>query len=135
MPGFTAQMLATRTIPDKCQSQVRTPARQRSKSFEQFLDALRGIQTSNKQHEFGVAVHAELRARGAPVSQVKNARIASIPNRPDSGGADAHIEGALAKVLALGYDIRSPLHGKARQPSGSGVSKTIQVRANGADHG
>src|SRR5580658_3400039 len=127
VPGFTAQMLATRTIPDKCQSQVRTALRQRCKSFEQFLDALRGIQASNKQHKFGVAVHAELGARGAPVSQMKNARIASIPNRPDFGGADTHIEGTLPKVFAFGYDIGSLLHGKARQPSGSWVSKAIQV--------
>src|SRR5580658_1685670 len=127
MPGFAAQMLATRTIPDKCQSQVRTAARKRYKSFEQFLDAFRDIQASNEQNKLGVAVHAELGARGAPVSQMKNARIASIPNRPDFGGADAHIEGALPKVFALGYDIGSPPHGKARQPSGSWIRKAIQV--------
>src|SRR5579862_7719810 len=102
MPGFTAQMLATWTIPDKCQSQVRTATRQRGKSFEQFLDTLRGIQTSNKQHKFSVALHPELRARVAPISQMKNVRIASIPNRSDFGDIDAHIECALPQVFAFG---------------------------------
>src|ERR1700688_969255 len=125
MLGFTSQMLATRTIPDKGQSQVWTPARKRRKGFKQFLNALRGIQTSDKQHKFGLIVYGQLRARRGPVSQVKDGRIATIPDRPDLGGADTHLDGSLAEVLTFGYNKSCALHREPRQPPGSRVDETI----------
>jgi hypothetical protein len=110
MFGFTSQVLATRPIPDKCQSQVWTAACQGGKGFEQFLDAFRSIQSPHEQHQFGLVVNSQLRARGTPVPQVKHARIAAIPDRPDLTGRNTHLDGSLAQMLAFGYDECCPLH-------------------------
>jgi hypothetical protein len=135
MFGFTAQMFSTRPIPDKCQSEVWTAARERRKGLKQLLDALCGIQTSNEQHKLGLVVYGQLRAGRAPISQVKDVRIASIPDRPDFGGADTHLYGSLPEVLALGYHECCLLHRKSGQPPRSRVDKAIQVRPDGADDG
>jgi hypothetical protein len=135
MFGFTAQMFATRPIPHKCQPGLWTTTRERGKGLNQFLDTLRGIQTSYKQHKFGLVVYGQLRARGAPVSQVKDPGIASIPDRPDFGSADTHLYGSLPQVLALGYNECCVLHRKSCQPSRSRVDESIQVRPDGANDG
>jgi hypothetical protein len=135
MFGFTPQMFATGSIPDKCQPEVWTATRERGKGLKQFLDSLCSIQSSNEQHELGLVVYGQLRAGCAPVPQVKNTWIASIPDRPDFGSADTHLYGSLPQVLALGYNECCVLHRKPCQPSRSRVDESIQVRPDGANDG
>ena len=64
---FVSQLFTVRSVADVRQAQISAAICQRSECFEQFQDALPGIQAPHEQHKFGLIVYAQLNARRAAI--------------------------------------------------------------------